>query len=1143
MLKLFFIVLGAVLHRDFVQAIVTPPGGDESCDGFRCADGSCIHSDRKCDHVSDCVTGEDESVAQCGCLESEFQCDNITCIDINKRCDIADDCPDASDEAQCHLYICPSMRFKCANHYCLPLQKTCDFVDDCGDGSDELNCKYRPCYGNEYRCNNSECIPQPFLCDGQPFCKDGSDEWNCEKQLLCENNFYVSHTKACDGWIDCTNGEADEATCGACGDDQFACSSGRCIRKSNQCDGVCDCALRCEDEDNCGNHTLSCPLGEFYLCRNQFLPAKDWRCIGKQFMCDGINDCWNTVFGADEYFCHTECTDDQYPFKCAEGRCLPEVVRCDHINDCLNGETNGTAVKFEDCLADEFKCTNGQCIDIQFRCDAVFHCNDRSDEIQCEKRNCAEDEFLCATGQCIPNSKRCNYRRDCPDNSDEDTCPTRRECGADEFRCNNGHCVPLTQRCYKSRKTGVEPGGGGGCNDESHLIDCLNWNCSAGQYKCNRSYCIDGEYVCDGRVDCIAFDDEWRHDCNFKCPSVGGIGAEGPCKCQNENMTCSYKMLNSLPYPEFGTRHIFLAGNNLGPLLDSDTFTNKDDHKTLSKIITLDLTDNQIRYLGWRYFRDLTSLSTLILEDNYIEVVGNESLYGLKNLNSLYLAGNRIRRIEPNSFHHTQLIQLDLSGQKINMLYPGMFLGLRNLIKMNLTRNNLETVHDGAFYGLNKLQQLDLSRNEISLIEKRVFFGMTSLVHLISDEFAICCLAPLVAECEPHADAFSSCEDLMSNVVLRVMIWVIGITASAGNMVVVVWRLRKGRESKVHSFLITNLALGDLLMGVYLVIIASVDEYYRGTYAVYDKRWRYSTLCEICGFLSTFSSEISVLTLTLITIDRLICIIFPFKIKRLGLKQARVVMAILWLIVGLISAVPLMNVTYFSGFYSRSGVCLALHITPDKPNGWEYSVFVFLALNLASFSIIFVSYLWMFIVAKKTQNAVRSPEMKKDNAMAKRMTLIVMTDFCCWVPICLLGIASIGGVGIPPQVYAWIAVFVLPLNSGINPVLYTLSTAPFVKHIRKRAFRFRRSLFSTSTSFMNTATTKNSYIDETSNMGTKSRQYLMSETRYKPIDGDTGGSRLHGGRQKLKLTTRKEHCILEPTISNEANTEMAEVNL
>jgi hypothetical protein len=38
-------------------------------------------------------------------------------------------------------------------------------------------------------------------------------------------------------------------------------------------------------------------------------------------------------------------------------------------------------------------------------------------------------------------------------------------------------------------------------------------------------------------------------------------------------------------------------------------------------------------------------------------------------------------------------------------------------------------------------------------------------------------------------------------------------------------------------------------------------------------------------------------------------------------------------------------------FYGRSGVCLALHITPEKPSGWEYSVFVFLCKLILSLSL------------------------------------------------------------------------------------------------------------------------------------------------------------------------------------------------
>lgn len=51
-------------------------------------------------------------------------------------------------------------------------------------------------------------------------------------------------------------------------------------------------------------------------------------------------------------------------------------------------------------------------------------------------------------------------------------------------------------------------------------------------------------------------------------------------------------------------------------------------------------------------------------------------------------------------------------------------------------------------------------------------------------------------------------------------------------------------------------------MGLYLLIIAAVDINYRGVYFIYDALWRASSLCQLAGFFSTFSSELSVFTLT-----------------------------------------------------------------------------------------------------------------------------------------------------------------------------------------------------------------------------------------------------------------------------------------
>ena len=98
-----------------------------------------------------------------------------------------------------------------------------------------------------------------------------------------------------------------------------------------------------------------------------------------------------------------------------------------------------------------------------------------------------------------------------------------------------------------------------------------------------------------------------------------------------------------------------------------------------------------------------------------------------------------------------------------------------------------------------------------------------------TDEFRFCCLARHVETCYPAPDdlEFSSCEDLMSNAILRVCIWVLGVVALVGNITVILWRTKYRIANKVHSFLIINLALGDLLMGIYLLIIAGVDAYYR----------------------------------------------------------------------------------------------------------------------------------------------------------------------------------------------------------------------------------------------------------------------------------------------------------------------------
>ena len=96
------------------------------------------------------------------------------------------------------------------------------------------------------------------------------------------------------------------------------------------------------------------------------------------------------------------------------------------------------------------------------------------------------------------------------------------------------------------------------------------------------------------------------------------------------------------------------------------------------------------------------------------------------------------------------------------------------------------------------------------------------------DEFILCCYAGEAAagevKCHSPKDEFSSCFDLMKNKGVQVCVWILGLTSLLGNLFVIIMRVVVKEDNKVHSFLLTNLAMSDLLMGIYLLIIAIKDE-------------------------------------------------------------------------------------------------------------------------------------------------------------------------------------------------------------------------------------------------------------------------------------------------------------------------------
>ena len=149
-------------------------------------------------------------------------------------------------------------------------------------------------------------------------------------------------------------------------------------------------------------------------------------------------------------------------------------------------------------------------------------------------------------------------------------------------------------------------------------------------------------------------------------------------------------------------------------------------------------------------------------------------------------------------------------------------------------------------------------------------------------------------------------------------------------------------------------------------------------------------------------------------------------------------------------------------FQGRSSVCLPLQLSSERLAGWEYSVGLFIGLNLAAFLFIMLAYISIIVKVSKSQRRVKahgesevsSNSIKRESALARRVFIIILTDFSCWIPVIILSILALTGKFHDEQgvAYVWFAVFVLPVNSSVNPVLYTFST-PKVRMIFT-TFRF-----------------------------------------------------------------------------------------
>ncbi|XP_037811627.1 basement membrane-specific heparan sulfate proteoglycan core protein-like isoform X4 [Lucilia sericata] len=504
----------------------------------------------------------------------------------------------SAEDSEANLYDChanPHGYFICQSGEPVPCANVCDNRYDCEDGSDELSCDadtpteeapvdenvyeseheshhvpefeasgedYVPitetspvytsiydggCRGDTtFTCSESgKTICEEQLCDGEEQCPDGEDEMNCPSEGYDENG---------------TDGETEYEPESECEENEFRCDN-RCLPKEYLCNGVHECGDNTDE--------LNCPEKE---CNPNEYKCNSGDCIDGSKRCNRIMDCPD---GDDEdERCHLQdfnqniFDEDEIIREYADHHRRPATSAppVSHYRPGYRpGSSNGGSLHQLDmhdyyyyhpdiynkaseknpCTEFQFRCGNNVCIPLHLRCDGFYHCNDMTDELNCDeyrlqiqnklnttqspppanvikttastststlrttlttttttttttpaptKKTCLSMEFMCESGDCIPLESVCDGIGDCKRMDDESygLC----HCSSDKFKCiRGGGCIPKTQVCDGKPQ----------CRDGSDEISCQIFkDCHAEQLKC------DGKYDCDDGSDEEGCDDRNR---------------------------------------------------------------------------------------------------------------------------------------------------------------------------------------------------------------------------------------------------------------------------------------------------------------------------------------------------------------------------------------------------------------------------------------------------------------------------------------------------------------------------------------------------------------------------------------------------------------------------------------------------------
>ena len=212
--------------------------------------------------------------------------------------------------------------------------------------------------------------------------------------------------------------------------------------------------------------------------------------------------------------------------------------------------------------------------------------------------------------------------------------------------------------------------------------------------------------------------------------------------------------------------------------------------------------------------------------------------------------------------------------------------------------------------------------------------------------------------------------------------------------------------------------------------------------------WKQSFTCQVSSFISLISLMGSPITLFVMMFSKFCVIQWPmnstFKCKKFCSRT------ILSVIITIICYCFIMTCTFTSVLNNQfpNGMCILLY---KKGQLSEFITFISLVIIFVQIfcfiSNVTLNILSIYTLMIKNRSTVPNSceKKKKHKQIVIHFLIVIFTNMCCWIPSTISFILPLTGYQMPSIILVWILIAVVPINSVINPILFSILTPNMVR--------------------------------------------------------------------------------------------------